>query len=91
MIVKLFGFADLLAVIALLAASILPKELVIIMALYLIIKGVFFTITGGSYLPNLFDVFSGFYLVSAAFGFSHWILNVIVVIFLLQKAFVSLV
>lgn len=91
MIVKLFGFADLLAVAALLATSILPKELVIIMALYLIIKGVFFIILGCSPFTNLFDAFSGFYLVSAAFGFSHWILNVIIVIFLLQKAFVSLV
>lgn len=89
MIVKILGFADILAIIALLAAKILPKQLVIIMALYLILKGLLFLIIGGSF-TNLIDTSSGLYLVFAAYGISHWIPTTIVVIFILQKAIISL-
>ena len=90
MIVKILGLADILAVIALLLIKILPKPLIIIAALYLIIKGLFFLITGGSIFMNFFDIVSGAYLVSASYGISHWVATSLVIIFLLQKAVISL-
>ena len=90
MIIKMLGFADLLSIVALLAASILPKSLITIMAAYLIIKGLFFVLTGGVF-PSFFDILSGIYLVTAANGITHWIPTTLVVIFLLQKSFFSLV
>ncbi len=90
MILKLLGFADILAIIALLAASILPKTLIIIMSIYLLVKGLFFLITGGNLITNFLDIVSGFYIIAASFGVSHWIATVIVGIFLLQKALISI-
>ena len=90
MILKLFGFADILAIIALLAATILPQKLVLLMAIYLIIKGFLFVIMGGVF-PNFFDILSGLYLAAASFGISYWIFTTVVVLFLAQKAFLSFV
>ena len=91
MILKLLGFADILAIIALLGVSLLPKQIILIMAFYLIVKGVFFTITSpGVFLANFLDILCGIYLVAAFYGVSHWFITVILTIFLLQKAFVSL-
>ncbi len=89
MIVKILGFADILAVIALLTSSFLPQNLVIFMAIYLIIKGLYFILLGGLF-PNVFDIISGLYLIIASFGFTHWIPTVLVMLFLLQKAIISL-
>lgn len=90
MILKILGFADFLAIVALLSANILPKILVIIMAGYLIVKGLFFALTGGVF-PSFFDILSGLYLIIAANGVTHWILTTFVTLFLIQKAFFSLV
>ena len=89
MLVKLLGVIDILAIIALLAVKILPQPVVILMALYLIIKGVLFMIIGQPF-PNFFDVASGIYVASASYGISHWILTSIAVIYIGQKAVVSL-
>ncbi|MBS3168157.1 hypothetical protein J4216_03475 [Candidatus Woesearchaeota archaeon] len=89
MIIKLLGFADLLAVIALIGSSFLPQSLVIIMAIYLIIKGLYFVIIGGV-IPNILDLISGIYLLLAILNFTHWIPTLIVSLYLLQKAAISL-
>ena len=90
MIVKLLGFADILAIVALLASKILPQPLVIAMAMYLVIKGIFFMITEGITFINFFDLLGGIYLIAASFGISYWILTAIVLIVIGQKAIVSL-
>ena len=90
MLIKILGFADILAIFALLAANLLPQKLVILMAFYLIMKGLIFMLMGGS-ITNLIDMITGFYLILASFGVSHWILTIPAVLFLAQKAFVSLV
>lgn len=89
MILKILAIADLLAIISLLATNVLPQVLVIIMAIYLIIKGLAFIIMGGLF-PSILDMLSGLYLVLAVFGMSHWVFSVVVVIFLGQKAVLSL-
>lgn len=89
MLLKLLGIIDILAIISLLAVNILPQPLVLFMALYLIIKGALFTIIGGQ-LPSLFDVVSGIYIAAASYGISHWIITVIIMIYIGQKAIISL-
>ncbi len=90
MLVKLLGIIDILAIIALLAVNILPQSIILFLALYLIFKGVLFIFLGG-FFPSFFDVLSGVYLAAASYGMSHWIATAIIIIFLGQKAFVSLV
>ena len=90
MIVKLLGFTDILAIVALLGASMLPQISVLIMGLYLIIKGVLFMILGGQ-LPNILDIICGFYIVTVSYGLSHWVINLIVILYIGQKAIISLV
>ncbi len=89
MLIKILGFADILTIIALLAASILPQPLVILMAVYLILKGIIFVTIGGNII-DILDVIAGFYIATASYGISHWIITSIVVIYLGQKAFISL-
>ena len=90
MLVKVLGFADFVAVFSLVFIDYLPKSLVLIMGLYLLVKGVFFTLIGGS-MVSLIDCCCGIYHVMAVFGFGHWIITFIVVTFIFQKAFISFV
>ena len=90
MLVKLLGVADILAIIALLFVTLLPRKLVLIMALYLIFKGVIFMLGGGIF-PSFLDLTSGVYIAAASYGISHWIPTLAVIIFLIQKALLSLV
>ena len=87
MIVKILGVADMLAVLSLLLASVIPQVIIIIMALYLIIKGLIFTIIGN--IPSFIDLIIGFYIIAVSFGISHWIITLIVVVYIVQKAVIS--
>ncbi|MBS3175104.1 hypothetical protein J4440_04445 [Candidatus Woesearchaeota archaeon] len=88
MILKLLGITDLLVLVSLLLVSYLPETLVIIMAVYLIIKGVIFTLFGDPI--SLADIFCGLYIVSAAYGLAHWSITLIIIVFILQKSVVSI-
>ncbi|MBI2148614.1 hypothetical protein HYU23_02950 [Candidatus Woesearchaeota archaeon] len=90
MIIKLLAFADTLSILALIGSSLLPQKIVLLMAIYLIIKGLAFILIGGLF-PNFLDMLSGFYLIIVLFGISHWIITIAVIIFLGQKAFFSLI
>ncbi len=90
MIIKILAIADILAIIALLGSSLLPQNIIILMGLYLIIKGLVFTLLYRNIISFL-DSVCGFYLILAAFSFAHWIPTTIVLIYLGQKAFFSLV
>ncbi len=90
MLIKLLGIADILTILALIGSTFLPQQIIIIMGIYLIIKGLFFIVTG-SLFPNFFDMISGVYIIIVSFGFSHWIPTSIVILFLVQKAFISLI
>jgi len=78
MILKLLGITDLLVLVSLLLVSYLPETLVIIMAVYLIIKGVIFTLFGDPI--SLADIFCGLYIVSAAYGFYFKLKNINLII-----------
>lgn len=88
MLLKLLGAADILSLISLLLVNYLPATLVIIMAFYLIIKGIIFTLMGDAF--SLMDVFSGLYIVSSIYGISHWSITLIIAVLILQKSIVSI-
>ena len=89
MLIKILGILDVISVLMLIFASWLPQKLIIVMAVYLIIKGIYFSLMGG-FFPNAIDSLVGFYLIVASAGISHWIPTVLIIIFMLQKALVSI-
>ena len=88
MLLKLLALADFVAVFSLIFVNYLPHNLVIIMGIYLILKGLFFTLLGGD-VVNMLDFTCGVYHVLTVFGFSYWFITAIVAIYVLQKAFIS--
>ena len=88
MLLKLLGAADILTLISLLLISYLPKTLVIVMALYLIVKGIIFTLMGD--IVSLIDALSGFYIITASYGLAHWSITLIITLIILQKSIVSI-
>jgi len=88
MLIKILGAADILAVLSLFLAAVLPQAIIIILALYLIIKGFIFAIMGN--IPSLIDLMIGFYIILVSFGIYHWIPTLIAAIYILQKAIVSI-
>jgi hypothetical protein len=89
MIVKFLGFIDICAVAVLLFSPILPRRLVMIFALLLVAKGLFFALTGN--LVSWLDFLSGVYFAVVAFGHPVKSITIIVLIFLAQKAFLSFI
>ncbi len=77
----------MLAILSLVLIEYLPKSLVIIMAVYLMIKGLFFSLIGDSI--SLLDILSGLYFIAAVNGIFHWLFSIFVILFLLQKALPS--
>ncbi|MEK6948158.1 MAG: hypothetical protein AABX19_02845 [Nanoarchaeota archaeon] len=88
MLLKVLALADFIAVFSLVLVNYLPHNLVIIMGIYLILKGLFFTLIGGNFISML-DFACGIYHVLAVFGFSYWLITTIVAVYVLQKSFVS--
>lgn len=87
MIVKILGFLDLLIVPIIFLASHIPQKAVFYGAGYLITKGLFFGMAGD--IASYIDVLCGIYIVLLGFGFGWTFLNIIVMIYLMQKAIFS--
>ena len=84
MLLKVFGLADILSVLALSIAPVLPPSLVLIMALYLMLKGLIFSLMGD--MISLIDILIGFYILLVSAGLSQWIITLIASVYILQKA-----
>lgn len=87
---KILAIVDLVAVFAILAAPILPTKVIIYCAGYLIMKGGFFAITSYD-IASILDVICGIIIILLAFGISHGTVNIIVLLYLIQKAVFSFV
>lgn len=88
-LVKLLGIVDLIAVVAILAGAHLPQKFIIYSAGYLIAKGGFFGMTGS--MLSWLDVVCGIFIILLAFGISFKIINMLILAFLIQKAFLSFI
>jgi len=88
MLVKILGIVDLFIVIGIIISSMLSPNIIVIFALYLMLKGLIFAIIGDK--MSLIELMIGFYVLSLTYGISHWIITTLVVIYLLQKGVVSI-
>lgn len=88
MFIKLLGIADLVAAASLLLSSVLPPEWIMVMGIYLLLKGGFFLLSGD--WMSLIDVGVAVYLILVANGVSSTVITALAVLFLLQKGGFSL-
>ena len=92
MIIKVFGMADLIAMIIFFtstAFNFVPSYFVWIAGLYLVIKGITFAILLD--IASIVDILSGLIVLLSIAIVIHPLLIAIVSIYLLQKGFMSLV
>ena len=89
MLAKILGIGDLLSGMCILLASVFPAAWVIVFAKYLILKGGIFAVMGN--VVSMIDVACGVYMIFLAFGYGWVVLNIIVIVFLIQKGLISLV
>jgi hypothetical protein len=87
MIAKLMGIGDIAGAVAIalltISPALLPKQIVLYIAGYLILKGGFFAFTGN--MVSMIDVLCGIYIILLYFGVSVTLLSIFAVVFLLQK------
>ena len=88
MFIKVLGVIDLIAAVSLLLSSILPKEWVLLMGIYLLLKGGFFLLSGD--LMSLLDVAVAIYFIFVANEISMVVVTALATLFLLQKGAFSL-
>ena len=89
MLVKLLGVMDLAAVIIVLLAPALPQRMVIYVAIFIAMKGLLFGPLRS--IMNLLDIVCGVLIALMAFGITSTLIIVLIVLFLLQKAFFSVI
>ena len=88
MFIKVLGVADLVAALSLLLASILPSEWMMILGIYLLLKGGLFLLSG-DWMSSL-DVIVAIYFMLVSFGITNAIVTALACLFLLQKGAFSL-
>ena len=89
MFYKLFALVDIIAILAVVASPLLPLKAILAAGLLLLFKGAFFAMRGD--VLSLLDVVCGMCIAFLAFGIGNTILLVVVVLFLLQKVFFSMI
>ncbi len=89
MFTSLLGLIDLAAALVFLSPSSFPQLIVRIIALALLFKGGMFTLGGD--IASVLDVLIALYLFLILHGFSVGIINILALIFLLQKGLLSFV
>ena len=87
MLKKLLGLMDVIAVLILIFSSTISTKMAMFAALYLVIKGIGFGLAGD--WVSWIDAFCGFYIFFLIMGSSNYIITILVVVFLLQKAALS--
>ncbi|HIG95890.1 TPA: hypothetical protein HA249_03290 [Candidatus Woesearchaeota archaeon] len=87
---KLLAIVDLVAVFAILASPILPTKVIMYCAGYLILKGGLFAITSYD-IASMLDVICGIIIMLLAFDISNGTVNLIVLLYLVQKILLSFV
>ncbi len=88
MILKILGVIDLLIVISLITLEFIPPIILTIFGIYLLIKSLFFIITGDKL--SIIEFLCGIYLILASNEISHWVITIIFALYILQKGFISI-
>lgn len=92
MIVKILGILDILAALSFWLSAvfnIIPDSLILLIAIYLIVKGIIFIISQD--IASILDILSGL-IIYASLSFNlPFFISLIVVLFLIQKGIFSLI
>jgi len=88
MLAKILALVDFFAIGVVLLSAVLPLKVIIYGGGFLLAKGMFFTMTGN--IISVLDIICAVLIILMGFGISNTVLLVIVVLFLLQKAFFSM-
>ena len=89
MLVKLLGLIDLAAVFAVLLSPLLPARVLLVLGIFIILKGFTFGITRS--VMNILDIVCGLLIILMAFKITSLTIIILVTLFLLQKAFFSII
>ena len=90
MIFKTLGILDLITVIVLMSAAILPEKMLLYAGLYLLIKGLIFIATSKD-IASYGDAASGAYFILMAAGLNISMLTTAALIYLGQKTFLTFI
>lgn len=90
MIYKTLGILDLITVIAIISAAILPEKLLLYTAAYLLLKGLFFISVSNDF-ASYGDALSGVYMLLMVLGFNFPLATTAVLLYLGQKTFFTFV
>ncbi len=88
MLLRLLGVIDLMVALLLLASHILPKDILVVAAIYIILKGLVFVLAED--IISYVDIAIGLYIFLLMFGFSSNILSLLAALFLIQKGLASI-
>ena len=90
MLFAALGKLDLLTVLVLMGAAVLPSKLLLFAAIYLMIKGGLFILINKDF-ASYGDFISGIYLLVLSFGLTIPVVHQIVLFWLLQKTILTFV
>ena len=90
MLFATLGKLDLLTVLILMGAAVLPSKLLVFAAIYLILKGGIFILLNKDFASYV-DLFSGFYLLVLSIGINIPYLHQVVFFWLLQKTIMTFI
>jgi hypothetical protein len=85
---KILGIGDLLAMLSIWIAPMVPEKFILLTAIYLLGKGGIFAI-GGDFASYI-DVVCGLYILGIIFGIGNVIVSTLISLYLLQKGIYSL-
>ncbi len=90
MLFGLLGKADLITVLILLGAAVLPKKLLLFAAVYLLIKGGIFIFMNRDF-ASYGDFASGLYLLILSFGLHIPVVHQVILFWLIQKTILTFI
>lgn len=88
MLFETLGKLDLITVIILIGAAVFPKKLLLIAAIYLILKGGIFVLLNRDF-ASYGDLISGVYMLILSFGLKIPFVHNLVLLWLLQKTIMT--
>ena len=90
MFVKLLGIVDIMAALVLLMSGFIPAKVIVIVGIYLIIKGLLFNVLKINLVSIVDAIIGVFMLLGVYAGFSVNFFRVLFFVFLIQKGIFSL-
>lgn len=90
MFFKTLGTLDLITVLILLGAALLPEKLLLLAAFYLIIKGATFAYSSSDW-ASYGDLISGCYLFLFSLGIKIPVVHTIIILYLIQKTMLTFI